>query len=506
MCKIIIQKPYKAISRRKEDEWKSKFEFAIKSFDASIWEYDLEKNLFFTNSMDSVICGGENCKEYISIHPNDKSVLKTAFEELTSGKRERLQIDVRVRQQDDSYTWIRIHGAVFERTKKGVVRRVIGLRRDIEEQMREKTELLESKRKLEEYAIKASLSLNSGEVFIWDYNVTAERFSSHTITSYMYGGVSKSDFIESVHIDDREIVFEGLRKFLIEGSTETYTCKIRINIPEKGLRWVELTATVLSRDSYGKPLALTGLKRDVTKEHDMMEELVELRNKAEEANNLKTAFFANMSHEIRTPLNAILGFSNLIVESTGDEALAEYAKVIVANNELLMQLVNDVLNLSRIEAGKLEFRMSKICVSELMNQLKQTFLLRAQNNVDVIFDTPTNQCYIISEHNRLTQVLTNFLGNAVKYTSKGAIHLGYEQRPAGLYFYVTDTGKGIVAENVPLVFNRFTKFDNSVQGTGLGLSICKMIVDRLGGEIGAESELGKGSKFWFTLPCEVTTF
>lgn len=504
MYKTIIRKLYNAIFFKKEDTWKSKLEFAIQSLDATIWEYDLKKGLLFSDSTGSVLCGGKNFEEYIAIHhPDDEAILRKAFDSLISGESSRLQLDIRLRQRDNTYLWIRIHGVIFRKDENNNALRIIGLRRDIEEQMREKNELIESKRKLEEYAIKASLSLNSGEVFIWNYDIATETFSTHVQTSFMYGGVSKTDLIESVHVDDRVLVYDAMRILIIERSTEPYTCKLRMNIPEKGVRWIELTATVLSRDGHGIPTALTGLKRDITEEHDMMEEIVALRNKAEEANRLKTTFFANMSHEIRNPLNAILGFSNLIVESASDESLVEYAKVIEANNELLMQLINDVLDLSKIEAGKLEFNMSKINVNELMVRLKQTFQLRVQSGVEVIFDTRPAKCEITSDNNRLTQVLTNFLSNAIKYTSQGSIHLGYEQRPSGLYFYVTDTGKGIAEHNLPLIFNRFTKFDSQVQGTGLGLSICKMIVDKLGGEIGVESELGAGSKFWLTLPCKV---
>lgn len=501
MYKTIIRKLYNAISFKKEDTWKSKLEFAIKSLDATIWEYDLKKGLLFSDSTGSALCSSKNFEEYIAIHhPDDEAILRRAFDSLISGESSRLQLDIRLRRGDNTYIWIRIHGVVFKRRENGTTLRIIGLRRDIQEQVQEKNELLESKRKLEEYAIKTSLSLHSGEVFIWDYDIRTEMFSTYVQTSYMYYGVSKTDLIESVHVDDRVLVYNAMRVLIVERSTEPYTCKLRMNIPGKGERWLELTATILSRSEEGAPIALTGLKRDITEEHDMMEELVALRNKAEEANRLKTTFFANMSHEMRSPLNAILGFSNLIVESANDESLKEYAKVIATNNELLIQLINDVLDLSKIEAGKLDFNMSEICVNELMVRLKQTFQLRVQSGVEVIFDTTPAKCEITSDNNRLTQVLTNFLSNAVKYTSQGSIHLGYEQRPSGLYFYVTDTGKGIAEHNLPLIFNRFTKFDRQVQGTGLGLSICKMIVDKLGGEIGVESELGTGSKFWFTLP------
>lgn len=227
------------------------------------------------------------------------------------------------------------------------------------------------------------------------------------------------------------------------------------------------------------------------------------KEKAEEANRLKSAFLANMSHEIRTPLNAIVGFSNLIAHSESPEDTAEFCNIIETNNELLLQLVNDILDLSKIEAGQLDFTFSNINVSSLFTTLAQTFKSRTKEEVTLECSTPVHPCFIYSEKTRLTQVITNFLTNACKFTFRGTIRMGYEEIEGGLRFYVSDTGKGISKENLPHVFERFAKFDNFIQGTGLGLSICLTIVKRLNGEIGVESEEGKGSTFWFTIPCEV---
>lgn len=228
------------------------------------------------------------------------------------------------------------------------------------------------------------------------------------------------------------------------------------------------------------------------------------KEKIEEANLLKTAFLANMSHEIRTPLNAIVGFSNLIAQGEiEEEDREEFRKIIETNNELLLQLINDILDLSKIEAGKMDFTYSDIDVSGMFNRLEQVFCNKTKPGVKLICVLPEKNCFIHSEKNRLMQVVTNFLTNACKFTFKGSITMGYEEIEGGLRFYVSDTGKGIAEENIPHVFERFAKFDMFIQGTGLGLSICHTIIDYLKGEIGVISEEGVGSTFWFTIPCEV---
>lgn len=227
------------------------------------------------------------------------------------------------------------------------------------------------------------------------------------------------------------------------------------------------------------------------------------KEKAEEANRLKTAFLANMSHEIRTPLNAIVGFSNLIASSESPEETQKFCDIIEENNELLLQLINDILDLSKIEAGQIDFNYSEINVSQLYLNLMQIFRVRTKEGVTLTCELPEQPCFIRSEKNRISQVVSNFLTNACKFTFKGTICMGYEKTEEGLRFYVTDTGKGIAKENIPHVFERFAKFDSFIQGTGLGLSICQTIVEQLKGRIGVESEEGQGSTFWFTIPCEV---
>ena len=229
-------------------------------------------------------------------------------------------------------------------------------------------------------------------------------------------------------------------------------------------------------------------------------ELRVAKEKAEESDHLKSAFLANMSHEIRTPLNAIVGFSGLLAMAENYEERDEYINIINNNNELLLQLINDILDLSKIEANTLEFVYSDIDINQLLCDIEQTSRLKAADGVQVSFVEKLPHCIIRTDKNRLSQVVTNFINNAIKFTKEGSIYFGYKHKENNLYFYVSDTGCGIDKDIKDSVFQRFVKLDSFAQGTGLGLSICQMIVHKLGGEIGVDSELGQGSTFWFTLP------
>ena len=242
-------------------------------------------------------------------------------------------------------------------------------------------------------------------------------------------------------------------------------------------------------------------KKDILDtERNMAEEVIRLREKAEESNRLTSAFLANMSHEIRTPLNAIVGFSTLISESEDKEEIKEFAKIIHANNELLLNLINDILDMSKIEAGILDFLYTEVEINELIQTLWRSYRFKIKEGVEFRTELPAESYIIHTERNRLSQVLANFINNACKYTFEGMITIGYEIRKDDIYFFVTDTGKGIAEENISRVFDRFAKLDSFTQGTGLGLSICELIIKHLGGEIGVESSVGKGSTFWCTVP------
>ena len=247
---------------------------------------------------------------------------------------------------------------------------------------------------------------------------------------------------------------------------------------------------------------------DITRLKQVEAELKLAREKAENADRSKSVFLANMSHEIRTPLNAIVGFSELLASASTDEEKTQFLEIVQSNNEMLQQLIADILDLSKIEAGTLEFVFSDVDINQMMSDLEQQFRMRVAelgSGVQIVREASEKEYTMHTDRNRLAQVVSNFMTNALKFTQEGSITLGFRPYEEGLYFYVKDTGTGIPQEKLPHVFERFVKLKQEKNGTGLGLSICQTIVRKLGGEIGVESEEGAGSTFWFTLPWEPAT-
>ena len=231
------------------------------------------------------------------------------------------------------------------------------------------------------------------------------------------------------------------------------------------------------------------------------QKLEHLRTNAENATSAKSIFLSNMSHEIRTPLNSIVGFSSLLAETDDREERQEYIKIVETNNELLLQLVSDILDLSKIESGTFDFVRSDLDVNESCMKIIKSLEMKVPETVDLVFEKYMPDCHIYTDKNRFMQVITNFINNALKFTKQGTIALGYEQTaPHEIKFYVRDTGFGIPKEKIDSIFERFVKLNTFVQGTGLGLSICKSLVSQMGGKIGVESTEGEGSCFWFTHP------
>lgn len=272
----------------------------------------------------------------------------------------------------------------------------------------------------------------------------------------------------------------------------------------KGIRkeWYEIRVVVGERDANGKPAVLEGSIQLVTKRKMMEQCLTEAKNKAEELNKLKTAFLANMSHEIRTPLNAIVGFSELLVGADTKEVQQEYSRIIQSNSEQLLQLVGDILDLSKIEAGTMEFVDKDFELNLVMKEVEESMRLRLDPDKPVTMrcELGLPKCMLHCDTHRFVQVLTNLITNAIKYTDSGNIVMGYSLKGKFLEFYVKDTGSGIDKKHLNDIFDRFVKLNAFVKGSGLGLSISKSIVNRFGGKIWAESELGKGSTFYFTMP------
>ena len=265
--------------------------------------------------------------------------------------------------------------------------------------------------------------------------------------------------------------------------------------------WTSINVMVRDYRPQDGIIEMLCINYDITPLKETEQKLIIARDKAEELDRLKSAFLANMSHEIRTPLNAIVGFSSLLAETDSRNERQEYIKIVQENNELLLQLISDILDLSKIEAGTFNFVYTNVDVNETCTEIIKSMSMKVSKGVELIFEEPLPECYLYTDKNRFTQVISNFINNALKFTQQGCITLGYEQvSHQKIKFYVRDTGMGIPEEKQKSVFERFVKLNTFVQGTGLGLSICKSIVSQMGGEIGVDSTEGVGSCFWFTHP------
>lgn len=253
-------------------------------------------------------------------------------------------------------------------------------------------------------------------------------------------------------------------------------------------------------ESSDFPPILLSIEWDITEMERMKRELLVAKEKAETSDQLKSAFLANMSHEIRTPLNAIVGFSRIIAESTDAEERQDYYDIVEANNERLLQLINEILDLSKIEAGMVEFTITPVRLHPLCKEIHDALKFRCPEGVELVYEASDEEIVVEGDKNRIFQVISNLIGNAFKFTTSGSVGYGYRRKGNGIEFHVSDTGIGIETDKLARVFERFVKVNNFAQGTGLGLSICKTIIERLGGTISVSSEVGKGTTFTFTLP------
>ena len=303
-----------------------------------------------------------------------------------------------------------------------------------------------------------------------------------------------------VHPEDCAVLkqFVGQVK---EGKATSLSKEVRVNRGNGKYSWTSINVMVRDYRPQDGVIEMLCINYDITPLKETEQKLIIARDKAEELDRLKSAFLANMSHEIRTPLNSIVGFSSLLAETDDREERQEYIKIVETNNELLLQLVSDILDLSKIESGTFDFVRSDLDVNESCMKIIKSMEMKVPETVDLVFEKCMPDCHIYTDKNRFMQVITNFINNALKFTKQGTIALGYEQTaPHEIKFYVRDTGVGIPKEKIDSIFERFVKLNTFVQGTGLGLSICKSLVSQMGGKIGVESTEGEGSCFWFTHP------
>ena len=301
------------------------------------------------------------------------------------------------------------------------------------------------------------------------------------------------------HPEDRAVMLDFLAK-VIKGESSKLCRDVRIRRADGNYTWTRVNVLVRNYRPQDNIIEMLCINFDITQLKETEQMLIKAKDKAEEADRLKSAFLANMSHEIRTPLNAIIGFSSMLEEAEDQEEKHQYITIIEDNNKLLLQLISDILDLSKIEAGTFDIIPERVNAKQLCNDLFQAMQMKATPQVELRLKDDLPELTFTSDKNRLYQVLLNFVTNAFKFTSEGSITIDYKIDGNEVKFSVQDTGMGVELEKQEAIFSRFVKLNSFIPGTGLGLPICQSIVTQLGGKIGVESEPGRGSCFWFTHP------
>lgn len=373
------------------------------------------------------------------------------------------------------------------------------------------TELHKAQQRMRDINNKLSMALDVANIVPWKWDLVSKTILCDVSRSLELSEDGQDEqlsvpdirYFSKIHKEDRERVRRAYDD-LIAGRSAKVREEYRIvTQDQKGHRmdWVEAQAAVSARDAEGRATMLVGSSLVITRRKELERDLVTARDRAEESNRLKSAFLANMSHEIRTPLNAIVGFSGILASTDEPAEREQYVQIIENNNELLLQLISDILDLSKIESGMLEFVYTDFELNAFLRDQEAIVRQRVAEGVTVACDTPAGDLWVRTDKNRLAQLLINLLTNAAKFTPEnGTIRFGYTLGEGTLRFIVSDTGCGIPPEKQAAIFERFVKLDEFKQGTGLGLPICRTILNHLGGEIGVDSTPGAGSTFWFTLP------
>lgn len=374
-------------------------------------------------------------------------------------------------------------------------------------QLKSELQLLE---KVGKHNIEYEFVLGAMRLSIWHFDVktgtfTFEQDFREKGNKYFANvdGMSVNESVSALDPRDEEHVGKSLSD-LIEGRTDNYHEIYRVKVPyNDSVYWEESYATIAERDTDGKPVKIVGTTMRIDDRKAMEEALVQARNRAEESDRLKTSFIANISHEIRTPLNAIVGFTSVLPDIDDAAERQSLLDLIHENTQKLLRIVDDVVNISKIESGKEELVMTTFDLNLLLDQYVSRYQKDLNAEVQMTTVLPMDSLVITTDYSRLEEILKHLLSNAVKFTQQGVVEVGYHKPADGrVVIWVRDTGKGIAEENQERVFERFFKVDEFIPGAGLGLSICRVMAYSLGGNVTVESKLGEGSKFIVEIPIQ----
>ena len=493
------------------------------------WGCDVERDVFYCDydayhpdhapEPDGHGCYVVPMERYFAgVHPDYRQEAIRMIAELKEGKRTEFHETYMAHWFNErEWEWVQVQCSVSRRSVGGKPVSLIGSAQRITEQKETELALLKAKEELNVKNATLSSVLGIAHVIPWSGDLKTGVFSCD-YNDYHHEEATEPDakgeyaltfdrFFSRIHPDYREHAIEQFADLIAGRISEFHEVYPIHWYNDHEYEWLETQSSIPKYEINGDLRQLIGSARVITAQKQMEESLRIAKEEAERSNTLKSAFLANMSHEIRTPLNAIVGFSELLADAQDEEEKKEYLNIIKNSNALLLQLVGDILDLSKIEAGTLEFSFADHDLSEIMGELEQTARMKISDPaIEVACKECMPGCTIHTDRGRLLQVMHNFINNAAKFTRQGHIRFGYRKQPDDRwYFYVEDTGCGIPSDKIDNIFGRFVKLDAKAKGTGLGLAISKSIIERLGGEIGVTSVNGEGSTFWFRLPAGCVT-
>ncbi len=485
---------------RQMAEQEAKLNLALEAGAIAAWIYDLDTQTFGSLRGETLVGERLDLEENRRmLHPDDRAMLENLFGALARGEKEMGGATFRYLHEDGTYHYYESRMIVKREDDK--VTAILGTQKDVTR------EVLNSKM-LRDTVEKLRFAIRTAGMTMWEYDCVSRMFTAYNdpLVDFQDGATLSIDTF------DKNFAREGTDWDQVANATrilenrldEPYSITVKLKTKyDSSWQYCTISGVPMEKDDAGRVVRYLGVRINITEQMKYQHFLEREKEQAQEADKLKSAFLANMSHEIRTPLNAIVGFSELLQTAEDPEERAEYVQIIRSNNELLLRLIGDILDLSKIESGFIELKPEKFDLAPVFDETLAAFKQRCTNpEVELLGSSPYKSCKVYLDRNRLIQVGTNFLTNAIKHTEKGHILMGYEYVDHGIRIYVEDTGCGVPEEKQGKLFQRFAKLDDFTQGTGLGLAICKAIVDAKNGRIGVDSEVGKGSTFWAWFPCE----
>lgn len=485
---------------RQMQEQEAKLDLAMEAGKIAAWIYEPQTQTIKTLKGKAIANQGLSMEQNMEmLHPDDRAMQLKLFDDFVCGRTDSAEAIFRYIHTDGTYHYY--ESRMQSKKEDGKVVAVLGTQKDI-------TKEVFSNKILNDTVEKLRFAIQTAKMAMWEYDCKTQLFISYNdpIADYKDGTPITMETYDSYFQKDgtnwREL--ENATRIMKNGEDKSYNFVVKMKTQyDPDWQYCTVRAVPMEKDKNGKVIKYLGVRLNITEQINYQKFLEQERENAQQADKLKSAFLANMSHEIRTPLNAIVGFSELLQTTDDPEERKEFMTIIHNNNELLLRLISDILDLSKIESEMMELKTERFDLTDVFKETYTSLKQRCTNEeVEFLGHNPYKSCKLTLDRNRLIQVGTNFVTNSIKHTVKGHILMGYEYVDGGIRIYVEDTGSGISKENQSKLFQRFAKLDSFTQGTGLGLAICKAIVDAQGGKIGVESEEGKGSTFWAWFPCE----